>query len=118
MMSFAFVVEVLVLFALAMLSDGYHPQTALPAFDHCAQQITTRSGLVHLTGDFPIALKLQLGFVKDLGGDDGRGFAQHPISFGAIAAAGLEITQLLRVPSAGWRIREIPDCASSPKTHS
>jgi hypothetical protein len=21
------------------------------------------------------------------------------------------------VPSAGWRIREIPDCASSPKTH-
>jgi hypothetical protein len=22
------------------------------------------------------------------------------------------------VPSAGWRIREIPDCASSPKTHS
>src|SRR5262245_30402701 len=22
-----------------------------------------------------------------------------------------------RVPSAGWRIREIPDCASSPKTH-
>jgi len=23
-----------------------------------------------------------------------------------------------RVPSAGWRIREIPDCASSPKTHN
>src|SRR5262245_828724 len=22
------------------------------------------------------------------------------------------------VPSAGWRIREIPDCASSPKTHA
>ena len=24
---------------------------------------------------------------------------------------------IIRVPSAGWRIREIPDCASSPKTH-
>ncbi len=23
----------------------------------------------------------------------------------------------IRVPSAGWRIHEIPDCASSPKTH-
>jgi hypothetical protein len=21
------------------------------------------------------------------------------------------------VPSSGWRIREMPDCASSPKTH-
>ena len=25
---------------------------------------------------------------------------------------------LNRVPSAGWRIREIPDYASSPKTHN
>jgi Transposase DDE domain len=25
--------------------------------------------------------------------------------------------ELICVPSAGWRIREIPDCASSPKTH-
>jgi hypothetical protein len=24
---------------------------------------------------------------------------------------------IIRVPLAGWRIREIPDCASSPKTH-
>jgi len=24
----------------------------------------------------------------------------------------------MSVPSAGWRIREIPDCASSPKTHN
>jgi len=25
--------------------------------------------------------------------------------------------ETLRVRSAGWRIREIPDCASSPKIH-
>src|SRR5215831_9190727 len=25
---------------------------------------------------------------------------------------------VFRAPSADWRIREIPDCASSPKTHS
>ena len=34
------------------------------------------------------------------------------------SAEGLRTTVLLNgVPSAGWRIREIPDCASSPKTH-
>ena len=26
-------------------------------------------------------------------------------------------TEKKRAPSAGWRIREIPDCAFSPKTH-
>jgi len=92
---FTLVVEVLVLFADAQLPDAHHPQGALAAFDECPQQITARSRLVHLASGRSIALQLQLRFVKQLDGDDGRRFAPDPFALRAIASPRLEIPQLV-----------------------
>src|SRR5262249_2584490 len=105
---FALVVEILVFFADAPLPVADHPQPALATLDECAQQIPTRSGLVHLACGFSIALQLQLRFVKQLDSDNGRSVAPHPFALRPITSPGLEITQLVFLPLAILRDHWLP----------
>src|SRR5262249_14940762 len=99
-MTFADVVEVLVLFASAPYVKADHAQRALATFDQRPQQITARRWLIHLARRFCVALKLQLRFVKQFGRDNRRSFTHNAFALRAITAPGLQLMELALVSLA------------------